>query len=325
MKVLVTGGFGFVGARLAIALHAVGHEVVLGSRRQRIAPAWLPQVTVRVLDWSSQPALLRACADVDAIVHAAGMNAAQCAADPSAALQVNGVGTTRLVEAAVTGGVTRFFYFSTAHVYSSPLQGEIDEQTCPRNVHPYASSHFAGESSLLYALSHTRMAGSVLRLSNGFGIPMTPDTDCWMLLVNDLCRQAATVGKLVLQSSGEQFRDFVSLARVSASVVRLLELPAESLPPVLNLGRGVSESVMSMTRLVQERCSATLGYTPDIVVGARKEAAAPLRYTSIYASLLGLETDNGAPEIDRLLTFCRTHFLYDRYPQASWHDKGITD
>lgn len=308
MKVLVAGGFGFVGARLSAALQAAGHEVILGSRRARPVPAWLPQASVCEMDWDSLPALQEACGGVDAVVQAAGVNAGLCASNPVAALQFNGVGTTRLVEAAAASGVSRFIYFSTAHVYANPLQGTVDEKSCPRNAHPYASSHLAGEYALLHSLSRARMSGSVLRLSNGFGSPMSPDADCWMLLVNDLCRQAVTSRRLVLQSSGEQLRDFVPLTSVCEKVVHLLQQPTQSLPPVLNICNGTSRSVIEMARLVQERCATVFGYSPVIEPGARKEMAFPLQLVTLHEWPQGLTVNDPVSEIDQLLAFCRQHF-----------------
>lgn len=308
MKILVAGGFGFVGARVAQALSLAGHEVLLGTRSARGVPAWLPHASVRIMDWRSIAGLQNACAGVDTVIHAAGMNAFACAADPVAALEFNGLATVRLVEAAVAMNVARFFYCSTAHVYASPLQGEIDEQSCPRNTHPYASSHLAGEFALLHALSTNRIAGGVLRLSNGFGVPLAPDTDCWTLLTNDLCRQAATSGKLVLQSSGAQQRDFLPLTAVSDCFLSLVELPAESLPPILNLGRGESLTVLQMTQLIQARCQAVLGFTPIVKTGSREESPLPLRFISRHAARLCLAPADPLAEIDGLLAFCKERF-----------------
>lgn len=308
MKVLVAGGFGFVGARIARALHAAGHNVLLGSRLLRSVPGWLLGAQVRPMDWQSRQSLQEACAGADVVVHAAGMNAADCAANPPQALKANGVGSASLVEAALGAGVARFFYFSTAHVYASPLEGQINEESCPRNLHPYASSHLAGEYALLHALSIGKIAGTSLRLSNGFGAPVTPDADCWMLLTNDLCRQAVTQRKLVLQSSGDQLRDFVPLAAVCEDVLKLLALPAQSLPKILNIGSGESVSVLAMARLIQERCQTILGYTPALETGARKETAQPVYYGSLHAEKLGLATTDPVAEIDALLAFCKTNF-----------------
>lgn len=308
MRVLVAGAFGFVGGRIAHALHNAGHEVVLGSRESTVSPTWLPKAEVRCMDWESLQSLQQTCKGIDAIVHVAGMNAADSAADPLGALLVNGLWTARLVEAAISERVKRFFYFSTAHVYASPLQGDIDEQSCPSNLHPYASSHLAGEYALLHRLNHRKIAGSSLRLSNSFGAPMTRDSSCWTLLMNDLCRQAVKDRKLVLQSSGEQLRDFVPLSAVCKYVVNLLSLPELSLPKVLNVGSGKTSSVLSMAHMIQACCKNILGYSPTLETGTTREIALPFHYGSKYTTSLGLSPVDLIAETDKLLLFCEKSF-----------------
>ena len=85
------------------------------------------------------------------------MNSQDCANDPVAALEFNGVATTRLVSAALSSGVKKFIYLSTAHIYSSPLVGKISEETYPKNFHPYATSHLAGEMAVLKAYKKKKL------------------------------------------------------------------------------------------------------------------------------------------------------------------------
>jgi nucleoside-diphosphate-sugar epimerase len=68
-----------------------------------------------VSDWNSEESLRACCKGVDVLVHLAAMNAVECAADPVAALIVNAVATTMLLEAAKKEKVRRFVYLSTAH------------------------------------------------------------------------------------------------------------------------------------------------------------------------------------------------------------------
>ena len=65
-------------------------------------------------------------------------------------LEFNGAATARLVRASLRAGVSKFIYFSTAHVYRSLLVGYFDDNSCPRNAHPYASTHLAGEQAVAY-------------------------------------------------------------------------------------------------------------------------------------------------------------------------------
>ena len=262
MRILITGGFGFVGGRLAVHLAQAGHQIILGTRHSMTAPDWLPQAEVTKNAWDDEVALERNCDGVDIIIHAAGMNAQDCATDPVATLAFNGLATTKLVAAASRASVKKFIYLSTAHVYASPLAGVVTEETCPRNLHPYATSHLAGEHAVLNAYLRSELHGIILRLSNAFGAPMHKDVDCWMLLVNDLCRQAVQTHKLVLQSSGLQHRDFIGLTEVCRVVEKLLDSDQLKQSNLFNVGTGVSQSVLGMAQLIQQRCTEVLGFTP---------------------------------------------------------------
>ena len=153
MRILIAGGFGFVGGRLAEHFLQAGHQIVLGSRNESNPPDWLPQAEVAQIKWNDDCDLESSCEGVDVIIHAAGMNVQDCAADPATALDFNGVATANLVEAASRAGVKKFIYLSTAHIYASLLVSTITEETLPRNLHPYATSHLAGEHAVLSASS----------------------------------------------------------------------------------------------------------------------------------------------------------------------------
>lgn len=305
-KILVTGGMGLVGGRVAQALAEQGNEVLLGSRHVQAPPSWLATADVVAMDWLSKDSLISACNGVDAIVHLAAMNDAECLRDPVAALEVNGVNTARLLEAAKTTGVRRFIYFSTAHIYGSPLAGQIDEVTLPRCKHPYATSHRAAEDVVLAASD--KLSSIVLRLSNGFGRPAHAAVNSWMLLVNDLCRQAITQGSLTLRSSGLQRRDFVTLHDVGRAVSHMLNLPDTKVGDgIFNVGGGKSMQVIEMAEMIQSRCSALMGLTPEIIRPAPtpNENNPDLEYKidKLLASGFALN-GNVQEEIDGILTMC---------------------
>jgi UDP-glucose 4-epimerase len=216
------------------------------------------------IDWLSQNSLSQACEGVDTVVHLAAMNDAECLHDPIAALEINGVNTARLVEAAKVSGVRRFIYVSTAHVYGPRLVGRIDESTLPIGPHPYATSHRAAEDVVLASNAH--FVSIVLRLSNGFGVPADPGVNAWMLLTNDLCKQAVTLRSMTLRSYGLQRRDFVTLDDVARVVDHMLELPSTKIGSGLfNVGSGQSMRVIDMVELIQTRCTTLLNFTPEII------------------------------------------------------------
>jgi len=308
MRILITGGFGFIGGRLGQHFSQAGHQVVLGSRRYQGSPEWLPDVEVAKIIWDDEQNLLGLCEGIDVVIHAAGMNAQECNADPAGALEVNGVATAHLAQASVLSGVGRFVYLSTAHVYSSPLVGVITEQTCPGNLHPYASSHLAGEKAVLWAGRSGLMESHVVRLSNVFGAPADSAVNCWMLLANDLCRQVAETGRMALRSEGSQMRDFVAISQVCRTLEGLVFSSAPF--DVLNLGSGLSTSVMDMARNVQELCSLHAGFTPEIISPSRRGAGhGALEYRSSRMASLAIDFSHDlSAELGSLLRYCFREF-----------------
>lgn len=321
MRILITGGLGFVGGRLGQHFQLAGHQITLGSRNASSSPDWLPQAEVLQTDWNDERALEKICSGVDVVIHAAGMNAQDCTADPVAALEFNGVASARLVAAACSTGVGRFIYLSTAHVYASPLLGTITEETCPRNLHPYATSHLAGEHAVLGANQRGQIQSVVLRLSNAFGVPARKDVNCWMLLVNDLCRQAVQTRKLILHTSGRQLRDFVSLAEVCSAAKYFSTADGDSLTSgVFNMGTGVSQSVLEMALLIQQRCKQVLGFEPELhrPEDGATESHPMLIYRADRLAAIGIDTNGDAntAEIDNLLLFCHSTFAFIQSPDA---------
>ncbi len=312
--VLITGGLGYLGGRIARALAArPGLTLRLGTRRPNAEPPlFLKNGRVVQTDFESTGSLDRACAGVKCVIHLAAMNEIDSAANPEGALVANGLYSLRLLNAAMRAGVERFIYFSTAHVYGCPLEGTITEETLARPVHPYAITHRAAEDFVLAAHDRKRLTGIVLRLSNGLGAPLRADVNRWTLLVNDLCRQAAATGALVLRSSGAQYRDFITLEDVERAAAHFMGLPAKACGSgIFNLGGQCSMSVFEMTERIASRCSSVLGFTPRIVrpEATPGEGARPLDFSidRLKATGFFLTGDINA-EIDATLRLCRKAF-----------------
>jgi UDP-glucose 4-epimerase len=314
MRILVTGARGFLGGCIAGELLVEGHRVIAGTRSRNDLPAVLAGAEWMETPWQDLAGLEALCSEVDLVVHAAGMNAAECQTDPEAALEFNGNSTAELARVAANAGVERFIYLSTVHVYGSPLTGEFDECSGLLNQHPYATTHRAGEIGLQAATTDSSMQGVVLRLSNVFGAPLYKDVDCWMLLVNNLCRQIIEGHEMALQSSGHQLRDFVTRKRV-CEIVSLLcrEIPWPGHFTVFNVASGNAISVRELATLVQERADLKLGFRPVLRIPGSKhqdrEGGQSLRLSiDKIKTYLPLHEEEPEREIDELLSFCEREF-----------------
>jgi|CXWL01.1.fsa_nt_gi UDP-glucose 4-epimerase len=313
VRVLITGGLGYLGGRIGQHLASTGRfDVTLGTRGLAAAP--VPGFPARVapMRLDDDESVRQALRGTDFLIHLAALNDVESAADPGRALEVNGKQSLRLVTAAAAAGVRRMIYVSTAHVYGAPLIGTIDERTPARPAHPYASSHRVAEEGVLAAHRRGEIETVAIRLSNGYGAPLWPGVNCWSLVVNDLCRQAVESGRLVLKSSGLQQRNFVPLADVARAIEHLLDLPRGALGDGLfNLGGDVSWSIYETAQRIAARCGAVLGRNvgierPEPAPGAVPQ---PLDYRSgkLQATGFRLQASPEA-EIDATLRACAGWF-----------------
>ena len=308
-KILVTGGYGFVGGRLVRSLSAENKIVVstrnLLSDEQRLLHGDVEQVVHSSLFTSNTFPK-----DCDTVIHLAALNEKDCVTQPSEAIRVN-IDETRIVlEQAIQSGVKHFIFFSTAHIYGSPLQGNITEETLPVPVHPYAITHKAAEDYVIAANNAGRIKGTVIRLSNSFGAPVLPTVNRWTLLANDLCRQAIEKRKLVLLSNGCQYRDFVCLNDAENAIRQIV---AQTPTGIYNLGSGKAVRVIDMAKEIAGVYEELFSEKINIVL---PEDSVPseeplLHYSVNKLKALGIAIANKTQqELKELLLFCKQHFNY---------------
>lgn len=313
MRILITGGFGYIGGRLAQFLDSSGNNnIILGTRKNNIKPGWLPNSEVLTINWASSDSLSQICNGVDVVIHLASMNAQESNHNPMMALEFNLMASARLLHAAVEQKVKKFIYFSTAHVYDSHLIGDINEGSLTKSLEPYATTHRAAEDVVLAAHASRAIECVVIRLSNSFGAPAHADVDCWTLLVNDLCKQLFSNNKMVLRSSGLQRRDFITMTDVCRATLHLMNYDVNLFSrPLFNLGGAWSPSVWEMTKIISQIYFEEYGVQPKLI---RKEPSVDEKYPNLIYNIELLKSTGFTPEafyereIRDLLKFCKKSF-----------------
>ena len=307
MRVLVVGGFGYIGGRLSSYLAEQGYDVIIGSQRSLPAPFWLPHAEVRLINYQRKDKFEQICSDIDVVIHAAGMNSMDCTKDPSFALKFNAEFPGDLASSADKGGVKRFIYLSTAHVYANPLEGEFDEKSLLTNNHPYATSHAEGEKSVLRACEKKNMTGVVVRLSNAFGYPMQDNVNCWTLLVNDLVKQAVKFKEMTINNNPQQKRDFISLTEVCKVISKLIDFNGLSdRAPIYNLGSGDSISLLDMALEIKILAEKILNSRVMLKHKIMKSQSKPLIYRieALERDSIYVNSDRQA-ELISLINYCK--------------------
>jgi UDP-glucose 4-epimerase len=314
MRILVTGGRGYLGGRIAKAFLELGHEVTITTRYLYQKLTNDSNLKIINPDWNSQHELVAICTNMDFIFHTAGLNAAACELDPTFAHEFNGNATGRLVLAAESSGAGSFVYLSTAHVYTQPLSGFIDESTVPSNKHPYATSHLLGEAKVLQGNfpSASKLKKHVIRLSNVYGSPNSLAPDCWNLFINNIAKQVAINKSISLQSNPYQLRDFLAISDFLNLLIGLtLDGASKEFPCLFNFGSGHTMNLLDVAHKVSTLANEIFGFTPDVIYSPTKSIVAnnDLNFSTKYESLLNIyKTRSMEEEIKELLLFTRENF-----------------
>jgi len=301
--VLITGGSGYLGGRIAVHLERLGYQVRIGKSVENDSNGF-------PIDLTDDHSINIACEGVSSIIHLAAMNAQSCDNNPEKALLINGLGTLKLLKSAKKNKVSKFLYFSTAHVYRSPLIGKISEELLPRPLHPYSITHRVAEDYVIGDVYQQRLSASVFRLTNAVGSPITPQVNCWTLVVNDFCRQVVTSNSIKVYSNKFLQRDFIPISSICSVVSSSLDsnvLDGE----IVNLSSGVAITLQSLAIMIADRSEVVLGFKPRIsFLGSSTEVGtSELIISNSKLSNLGFKVDsNLSDEIDQLLLNCNKWF-----------------
>ncbi len=225
MKVVITGGNGYIGSRLSRYLSEHG-QLVTAVCFPEIPKddKWSNNIHRTIIGDITDTETIDeiAAINADAIIHLVSLDHYESEKHPNQVSKVNVQPTWNLLNACTVKGLKKFIYFSTIHVYGRNLAGIIneDQQTIPFNA--YGLTHYLSEEICNYYNRKTDTNCINIRLSNSYGEPVLQGANCWDLIVNDLVRSAFTNKKIVLKSDGGALRDFVHYSDICKGVHKLL-------------------------------------------------------------------------------------------------------
>jgi UDP-glucose 4-epimerase len=259
MKIVVTGGAGFIGSHIAERLAAAGHEVSVlddlsaGARDNVSARVKLVELDVA----STEASAFVASTAPAVIVHCAAQSSVAASFDdPVKDARSNLLGTLQMLRGAVDAQSSRFVYLTTG----GALYGEAEllptsEEAPARPLSPYGLSKWAGEE-YLRRLAPERLVVSILRLANVFGPRQRADGEGGVVSI--FLDQMLRREQVEIFGDGDQTRDFVYVGDVVDAVRAAMDADRSV---TVNIGTGVGTSINSLF----ERAAEVTGYQADPV------------------------------------------------------------
>jgi UDP-glucose 4-epimerase len=256
MKVLVTGGAGFIGSHVADALVARGYDVhvmddLSGGRRENLPDA----TTFHELDIrSDEAAELMRNERFDALLHlAAQMDVRKSVADPRFDADVNVIGALNLLEAGRESGLKKVVFASTGGaIYGEPDPAVNDGGPQPehhpqRPLSPYGITKLALEKYLYFYEQTHGIPYVALRFGNVYGPRQNPHGEAGVVAI--FAERLLDGQQPVIYGHGEQTRDYVYVGDVVRAILAGLDHEGSE---IVNVGTGRETSVNRLFHVIND-------------------------------------------------------------------------
>jgi len=263
-RVLITGGAGFIGSRLAHRCASAGLRVRVLDDLSSGTLDRLEAVQDRI-DFvhgciTSQPTIEQAVSDCDCVFHlAARPSVPESVRDPLRTHAVNATGTLQVLRAAQLAGVRRFVLASSCAIYGESLEPIQHEGARPSPHSAYAIQKLTSEE---YCREFSRQHGletCVLRFFNVYGPGQDPHSSYAAVVPRFLSRARSGLAPEV-HGSGLQSRDFVFVEDVVAALESAASASEACAGEPINIGSGRSHRVLELAEMICELC----GLAPEL-------------------------------------------------------------
>jgi UDP-glucose 4-epimerase len=249
MKVLVTGGAGFIGSHLVDRLVLEGHEAVVvdnlatGKRRNINRAARFYKMDIQ--SWRLERVFRNERPNV--VMHlAAQMDVRKSVEDPMFDAQVNVLGTLNVLQQAVKNGVRKVVFSSSGGaIYGEQETYPAAETHVMKPLSPYGLSKLCGEQYLSYFQRVSGLQAVSLRYANVYGPRQDPEGEAGVVAI--FIQKMLNNEQAVINGNGRQTRDFVFVDDV---VEANLAMMGQETQGTYNVGTGVETSINDLFRIL---------------------------------------------------------------------------
>ena len=271
MRIMVTGGAGFIGSHIADAYLAAGHEVLVldaltehgGGRRQNV-----PQRALFVHMDIRDEALSRIFQEFRPDVvshHAAQSSVAIASRDPIYDAQVNVVGLLNVLENSARHGAKKVIYASSGAIFGTPERLPMNERTPQHPESPYGITKMVGEHYLRFFQAERGLDFTSLRYGNVYGPRQDPNGEAGVIAI--FIGRFLEKADVRIDSDGEQTRDYVYVGDVAAANVAALERGSGGMYCI-----GTNQRT-SVNQIYRALCEVS-GFEPPIVRAPKRQGDA---------------------------------------------------
>lgn len=254
MKVLITGGAGFIGSHLAEALHNAGHKIIIldnfysGSRQNLEKIHGSPRVKIVETDVRDLNENIGLFSSVDCVFHLAGLaDIVPSIEKPCLYYEVNVTGTVSVLEACRKHSVPKFVYAASSSCYGIPEIFPTPETAQINPMYPYALTKHLGEELALHWGKIYGITTTSLRLFNVYG-PRSRTSGAYGAVFGVFLAQKLNDKPFTVVGDGTQTRDFTYVSDVVRAFIAASDVTGVN--DVYNVGSGQHQTINKLVKLL---------------------------------------------------------------------------
>jgi UDP-glucose 4-epimerase len=253
MKILVTGGAGFIGSNLVDKLVQKGQKVIVldnfsTGRRSNLSHHNKKNVKIIKVDISGKKSLDKYFKNIDYVFHLAGLaDIVPSIENPNKYFKSNVVGTFNVIQAAKKAKIRKFIYAASASCYGMPNKFPINEDAKINPMYPYALTKWQAEELIMHWAKIYNFPAISFRFFNAYG-PRSRTSGAYGAVFGIFLAQKLANKPLTIVGNGNQTRDFIHVSDLVKGIIKAAL--SKKIGKIYNIGGGKEIRINKIAKLI---------------------------------------------------------------------------
>ena len=255
MKIIVTGGAGFIGSHLVEKLVNQGHDVIVldnfSTGNIENISFLKNKIQIITCDLSEQKSWIKLFSKVDIVFHLAALaDIVPSIENPSAYFKSNVTATLNILESSIRYNVKKIVYSASSSCYGIPKEYPTSEKAIINPQYPYALTKYLGEQLVLHWNKVYNLQTVSLRLFNVYGT-RSRTSGTYGAVFGVFLKQKIANKPLTVVGDGNQLRDFIYVSDIVDAFISAANIKING--EILNIGSGKTHSINKIVKLLNSK------------------------------------------------------------------------
>lgn len=247
-KILITSGSSLIGNHLINQLNGFKIKTNIKSNYDKIF--FNKDIELTKIDYLKKKLPEDFTKNIYAVIHTAGVDEEICEKNYNIAKKINLCLIKKLLENCIRNKVKKFIKISTYKTYGNKLNGTINERTPTKTNSNYSKLHALSDKYLINK-KNCQIDIIILKLSNGFGIPLSNKKEKWKNILNNFCYQAINERMIKISSNVNLYKNFIPISLVAKVIIFFIK-NKKKINGIFNVGNKKNHNLLEIATKIKK-------------------------------------------------------------------------